>query len=259
MSPTREPFRSTGLLPVLIAFWYLSNMTAKDFIETLSLFQSDKELDKVDRYYKGSDKAMKALGVRFADVFSTAKEFTAMPLTAVSQLMKSKYYEVRMGALSILDFQARNKKLSDAGRKALFDFYIDHHDRIDNWDFVDRAAPHVIGEYLVDKKRDILYKLAKARDPWRRRTAMVSTHAFIKRGDVDDTFRIAELLVKDKDEFVNKAVGSWVREAGKRAPKRLTAFLDEYAAHMPAVTLRYAIEKLDAARKKHYLAMRRAG
>ncbi|MEJ1237137.1 DNA alkylation repair protein [Chryseolinea sp. T2] len=231
-------------------------MTAKDFIETLTLFKKESELDKVDRFYRGSDRTVKALGVKFGDVFSTAKEFSALPLSELAKLMKSKYYEVRMGALSILDFKARNKKLTESEKKALFDFYIDHHDEIDNWDYVDRAAPHVIGEYLLDKKRDILYKLAKANDPWRRRTSIVSTHAFIKRGDVSDTFKIAEMLVDDKDEYVNKAVGSWVREAGKKAPKELSAFLDKHATHMPSVTLRYAIEKLDAGRRKHYLGLR---
>ena len=233
-------------------------MNAKDFIATLSLYQTDRELDKVDRFYKGSDKAMKALGVKFGDVFSTAKQFSALPLKELGKLMKSKYYEVKMGAISVLDFQARDKKLSEVERKALFDFYVGHHDLIDNWDFVDRAAPHVVGEYLVDKDRDILYKLVKSKDPWRRRTAMVSTHAFIKRGDVDDTFKIAGLLVNDDHELVNKAVGSWLREAGKKAPKKLVEFLDKHAAHMPAVTLRYAIEKMDAARQKHYLALRKA-
>lgn len=232
-------------------------MTAKDFIETLSLYKNEKELDKVDRFYKGSDRSVKALGVKFGDVFSTAKEFSALPLSDVAKLMKSKYYEVRMGAMSILDFQARNKKLSETQKRALFDFYIDHHDEIDNWDYVDRAAPHVVGEYLIDKNRAILYKLARSRDPWRRRTSIVSTYAFIKRGEVSDTFRIAELLVDDKDEYVNKAVGSWIREAGKKAPKELMAFLDRHAAHMPSVTLRYAIEKLDAGRRKHYLGLRR--
>lgn len=232
-------------------------MTAKDFIETLSLYKNGKELDKVDRFYKGSDRSVKAFGVKFGDVFSTAKEFSALPLSEVAKLMKSKYYEVRMGAMSILDFQARNKKLSETQRKALFDFYIDHHDEIDNWDYVDRAAPHVVGEYLIDKNRAMLYKLARSRDPWRRRTSIVSTYAFIKRGEVSDTFRIAELLVDDKDEYVNKAVGSWIREAGKKAPKDLMAFLDKHAAHMPSVTLRYAIEKLDAGRRKHYLGLRR--
>lgn len=231
-------------------------MTAKDFIATLSLYKTEKELDKVDRFYRGSDTKMKALGVKFGDIFSTAKEFKALPLKELVKLMQSTYYEVRMGAISVLDFQAREKKLSEMERKALFDFYMEHHDLIDNWDFVDRAAPHVVGEYLADKDRGILYKLAKSKDPWRRRTAMVSTHAFIRRGDVDDTFKIAAMLVNDKHELVNKAVGSWIREAGKKAPKKLMAFLDEHAAHMPAVTLQYAIEKLTATERKRYQALR---
>ncbi|MGC3943127.1 MAG: DNA alkylation repair protein [Chryseolinea sp.] len=232
-------------------------MTAKDFVETLSLYKTEKELDKVARFYQGSDRSVKALGVKFRDVFATAKEFTPLPLSEVAKLMKSKFYEVRMGAMSILDFQARKKKITDAEKKSLFEFYIDHHDEIDNWDYVDRAAPHVIGEYLLDKNRAILYKLAKSKDPWRRRTSIVSTHAFIKRGEVSDTFKIAELLVEDSDDYVNKAVGSWVREAGKKAPQELLSFLDKYAARMPAVTLRYAVEKLDAGRRKHYLGLRR--
>jgi 3-methyladenine DNA glycosylase AlkD len=234
-------------------------MTAKDFIATLSLYKTEKELDKVDRFYRGSDTKMKALGVKFGDIFSTAKEFKALPLKELVKLMQSTYYEVRMGAISVLDFQAREKKLSEMERKALFDFYMEHHDLIDNWDFVDRAAPHVVGEYLADKDRGILYKLAKSKDPWRRRTAMVSTHAFIRRGDVDDTFKIAAMLVNDKHELVNKAVGSWIREAGKKAPKKLLAFLDEHAAYMPAVTLQYAIEKLTATERKRYQALRQKG
>lgn len=176
-------------------------MTARDFIETLALYKSEKELDKVERFYKGTDRTIKALGIKFGDLFKMAKEFTALPLNELAKLMESKYYEVRMGAMSILDFKARNKKQTDHERKTLFDFYLDHHDAIDNWDYVDRAAPHVVGEYLIDKDRTVLYKLAKAKDPWRRRTAIVGTHAFIKRGNVSDTFRIAELLVDDNDDL----------------------------------------------------------
>lgn len=233
-------------------------MTAKDFIATLTLYKSDEEPDKVKRFYKGQDKATKSFGVRFGDVFSTAKAFKEMPLKEIMKLLKSAYYEMRLGAMSILDFQARDKKLSDSSRKELFDFYITHHDYIDNWDFVDRAAPHVVGEYLVNRDRGILFKLARAKDPWRRRTSIVSTHAFIKRGDVDDTFALADILVHDEDELVKKAVGSWTREAGKKAPKKLLAFLDAHAAHMPAVTLRYATEKLDARKKKYYQSLRKS-
>lgn len=233
-------------------------MTAKDFAETLMLYKSDKERDKVKRFYNGKNKETKSFGVKFGDLFSTAKAFKEMPLKEILKLLKSPYYEMRLGAVSILDFQARDKKLSDNSRKELFDFYIANHDYIDNWGFVDRAAPHVVGEYLVNRERDILFKLARAKDPWRRRTAIVSTHAFIRRGDVEDTFALAEILVYDEDELVNKAVGSWIREAGKKAPKKLLAFLDNHAAHMPAVTLRYATEKLDARSKKHYQALRQS-
>jgi 3-methyladenine DNA glycosylase AlkD len=143
-----------------------------------------------------------------------------------------------------MDFQARAKRTSAEHRKALFDLYLRRHDRINNWDLVDRAAPHVVGGYLADKPRDVLYDLARSANPWERRTAIVSTWYFIRQDDVEDTFRIAELLVHDGHELVQKAVGSWVREAGKRDPKRLSRFLESYAGSMPRTMLRYAVEKL---------------
>jgi 3-methyladenine DNA glycosylase AlkD len=158
-----------------------------------------------------------------------------------------------MGAVSIMDFQAKHKKTSTARKKELFDLYLRRHDRLNNWDFPDRGAPGIVGEYLLDKPRDVLYKLAQSKDPWERRTAIVSTHAFIKRGDIEDTFKIAEILVNDRHELINKAVGGWVREAGKRDEKRLRQFLDKHAATMPRVTLRYAVEKLDKATREYYL------
>jgi len=156
--------------------------------------------------------------------------------------------------VSIMDFQARAKRAPAEHRKALFDQYIGRHDRINNWDMVDRAAPYVVGGYLADKPRDLLYKLARSKNPWERRTAIVSTYYFIRQNDVDDTFRIAEMLVDDGHALVQKAVGSWVREAGKRDQKRLLRFLDAYAATMPRTMLRYAVEKLAPAVRAKYLA-----
>ena len=101
-----------------------------------------------------------------------------MPLDDVEKLLDNPFYEVRMGAVSIMDFQARQKRISDEHRKALFDFYIRRHDRINNWDLVDRAAPHVVGGCLADKPRDVLHQLAKSSNPWERRTAIVSTYFF---------------------------------------------------------------------------------
>src|SRR5262249_5912098 len=154
-------------------------------------------------------------------------------LVDIGRLLESPYYEVRMGAVSIMDFQARAKRTSAEQRRAIFDLYIRRHDRINNWDLVDRAAPHVVGGFLVDRSRDLLYRLARSRNPWERRTAIVSTWYFIRQGDVEDTFRIAELLVHDDHEFVRKAVGSWIREAGKKDQKRLLRFLHAHAGSMP--------------------------
>src|SRR6185369_12379890 len=162
------------------------------------------------------------------------------------------YYEVRLGGVSIMDFQARDKKATPEKKKALFDLYINRHDRINNWDLVDRSAPFVVGGYLFDKPRKILYKLAKSKNVWERRTAIVSTYFFIRQNDIDDTFKIAELLIDDKHDLINKAVGSWVREAGKRDKLKLLSFLDQYAAVMPRVTLRYAVEKLNPKQKEFY-------
>jgi 3-methyladenine DNA glycosylase AlkD len=160
---------------------------------------------------------------------------------------------MRLGAVSIMDFQARARRTTPDQRKALFDLYLRRHDRINNWDLVDRAAPHVVGGYLADKPRKALYQLARSRNPWERRTAIVSTYYFIRGGDVEDTFEIAEILVNDQHELVQKAVGSWIREAGKKDQKRLVQFLAKHSATMPRVILRYAVEKLPPAERARFL------
>ena len=103
------------------------------------------------------------MGIRMSDVFALAKKFIDMPIDEVDKLLQSEFYEVRLGAVSIMDFQARNKKITEAQKRELFDLFIKRHDKIDNWDMVDRSAPYVVGGYLFDKPRKILYKLAKSK------------------------------------------------------------------------------------------------
>jgi len=196
-------------------------------------------------------------GIRMAELFALAKSFTQMPLAEVEQLLDNKSYDARMGAVCIMDFQARDKKIPAERKKQLFDLYITKHDKIDTWDMVDRSAPYVVGGYLFDKPRAILYKLAKSPNVWERRTAIVSTYFFIRQNDVADTFKIAKMLVKDKHEMIHSAVGSWVREAGKRDKQKLLDFLDLNAVTMPRTMLRYAIEKLDKNEKETYLSARK--
>jgi len=232
-------------------------MTAKTFISELSKFKSEKELNKAERFFKGDHGKTKSFGVKFGDVFKTAKKYKDMSINEINKLLDSDYYEVRMGGVSIMDYQAKDKKIPEEHKKALFDLYLSRHDRLNNWDFVDRASYNVIGRYLEDKPRDIIYQLAKSDNVWERRTAIVSTYHFIKMGELDDTFKIAEMLVNDDHELINKAVGSWIREAGKKDEQRLKSFLDSYALTMPRVTLRYAIEKFDKETKAYYLKLKK--
>jgi 3-methyladenine DNA glycosylase AlkD len=204
-----------------------------------------------------ADEAEPYAGIGMGQIFKLAKEFQAMPPAEIERLLESDDHAVKVGAVSIMDWQARARKTTDEQRSQLFDLYIRRHDRIDTWDLVDRSAIHVVGEYLIDRPRDILDELARSAEPMERRTAILSTYAFIRRGDLDDTYRIAEALVDDSDDLVDKAVGWMLREAGKRDQHRLGAFLDTHAATMPRVMLRYSIEKLDKADRDRYLAMKR--
>jgi 3-methyladenine DNA glycosylase AlkD len=189
-------------------------------------------------------------------IFALAKELMDMAPDEIERLLTSPDHAVRVGAVSIMDWQARSRKTSAERRRELFELYLRRHDRIDTWDMVDRAAIWVVGEYLADKPRDPLYRLARSERPMERRTSILSTYAFMRRGEVDDTFAIAGLLVDDPEDTVHKAVGWMLREAGKRDGARLAAFLDAHAAAMPRVMLRYAIEKLDPTQRQRYLAMR---
>lgn len=231
-------------------------LTAKHFVEELSILKSESELNKVEKYFKGNDTTTKAFGVKFGDIFKTAEAFTQMPLSEINILLDSDFYEIRMGAVSIMDFQAKHKATTTDRKKELFELYLNRHDRLNNWDFVDRGAYNIVGEFLLDKPKEILYQLAKSENIWERRTSIVSTYAFIKKGQIEDTFKIAEILLFDKEDLINKAVGSWLREAGKKDKTKLIEFLNQFASTMPRVTLRYAIEKLDKQEKDFYLGLK---
>ncbi len=189
-------------------------------------------------------------------LFSLAKANQVMSMDELKKLLQHASYESRMGAICIMDFQARNKRITTEHRKELYDLYISHHAKyIDTWDMVDRGAAYIVGGYLHDRSRTILYKLAKSQIIQERRTSIVATYYFIRQNDLEDTFKIGEILVHDKEDSINKAVGSWIREAGKRDQNRLFRFLDKYAATMPRATLRYATEKLDKKAKAHYMGL----
>jgi len=220
---------------------------------TAQAFLNDLEAQAIDPKRQQTAADDSYIGVRMGTVFSLAKAYIGMPLKEVEKLLDSPIHEVRVGAVSIMDYQARAKKTPVEQKKALFDLYLRRHDRINTWDLVDRSAIYVVGGYLIDKPREILYKLAQHTSMAERRTAIVSTLYFIKQGELDDAFKIAALLFNDKQELILKAVGWALRSAGDKDKQQLLNFLNEHVGAMPRKLVRYATEKLSKEEKKTLL------
>lgn len=238
----------------------MTELTAARFEEELLAMRSDEELRKHQRYFRFDPDAQPAddyfVGVRMGDIFRLAKGRIAMPVTEIEILMESPIHEVRVGALSIMGQSAKRPKCDDGRLAELYELYLRRHDRINNWDLVDLAAYYVVGKYLADRPRDPLYKLAASENPWQRRTAIVATaHFILKLKEVEDTFAISEILAHDPFPLVNKGTGWMLRTAGDVDRPGLKRFLDKYAATLPRITLRYAIEKLDRSERKNYMRL----
>jgi 3-methyladenine DNA glycosylase AlkD len=197
------------------------------------------------------------IGVRMKQVFELSREFREMPLGEIEELLESRVHEVRAGGVKIMAYQAASTTTPERRRRELFELYLRRHDRINDWDLVDLGAWDVVGRYLMDKRREVLYRLARSTSVWERRTAILATLYFVRQGDLDDTFRIAEELVDDDHDLVRKAVGGSLREAGKHDRGRLLGFLDDHAATMPRTALRYAIEHLDKDQRADYLSRKK--
>jgi hypothetical protein len=237
--------------------------TAKQFIERLKKLQSAEELKKIQRYFKSGkgeySEGDQFMGIKMGQLFSLAKEFSEMPISEIEQLLESPVHEVRAGAVSIMGKASRSKKITESRRKEFYTLYMKRHDRINNWDLVDLGCLHMTGSYLFDKPRTVLYKLVRSKNMWERRTAILSTCYFIRQGETDDTFKIAEMLLKDKEDLVHKGAGWMLRFAGDKDRSKLLEFLDKYAATMPRTLLRYSIEKLDKKQREYYLSRKKQG
>lgn len=234
------------------------DLTADAILARLQAMRSDEELKKYQRYFKFGEGEYAHgdtfIGVRMGHVFALAKECVLTPPAEIEKLMECDIHEARAAAMSIMAKQYAAKKTTPERRQELFDLYLRRHDRINNWDLVDLAAWYVIGPHLVDRPRDILYKLAKSGSMWERRTAILATFSFIRRGQLDDAFAISELLLDDPEDLIHKAVG-WMLRSTDVNRAALNAFLDKHAARMPRVMLRNALEHYAQDERAHYLAM----
>lgn len=185
------------------------------------------------------------IGLTVPQVRVIAKKYRDLPLADVEELLHNKIHEYRLTALIILT----QKELT----REIVDLYLRNTKYINNWDLVDLSSHAILGTYLLDKPRKILYSLAKSKNIWERRIAVISTFAFLRNGDIADSLQLAELLRDDTHDLMHKAVGWMLREVGKRDEKTLVDYLSTRYKSMPRTMLRYAIEKFPPATRQKYL------
>lgn len=191
------------------------------------------------------------LGVMVPGQRRIAKKYETLSLKDIRKLLSSKIHEHRLVALIILVNQY--KKGDEHDRDKIVDFYLRYSKYINNWDLVDLSAPNIPGEYLLNKDRAVLYRLARSKNLWERRIAIMSTFAFIRKNDFEDALRISALLLHDDHDLIHKAVGWMLREVGKRDFKAEEDFLKEHYRVMPRTMLRYAVERFDQTKKRLFM------
>lgn len=223
-------------------------------VKELEVLKDKKTAEILQRFFKtGKGEYGEGdvfLGIRVPVQRQVAKRHASLRMTDIQKLLESKVHEHRMVALLIL---LEKYKSEDKSRGAIFRFYLNNAKRVNNWDLVDLSCPGIVGDYLSDKPRKVLYKLASSANLWERRISIVSTYAFIRKGDYKDTLNISEMLLGDGHDLIHKAVGWMLREVGKKDAKVLKAFLDRHCRKMPRTMLRYAIERLPESERKRYL------
>lgn len=196
------------------------------------------------------------LGLTVPQSRSIAKSYQQLSFPDIEVLFASKYHEERLVALLVLvgQFQAGDNKQ----RQLIYNFYLAHFNRINNWDLIDLSADKIVGMYLFEQGKKVPQKLIRSKNLWERRAAIVATFAFIKRGDASETFRVIECMFHDTEDLIQKASGWMLREAGKRVSRRdLIVFLKKNGALMPRTMLRYAIEHFSPEERRKWLSVRR--
>ncbi|MCK4781435.1 DNA alkylation repair protein [Candidatus Parcubacteria bacterium] len=202
------------------------------------------------------------LGIKVPDQRKISSNYQNLSLKEIGRLLDSKIHEYRLTALFILI--KKYEKADAQEKKKIFDFYLKQTKNINNWGLVDISAPKIVGDYLLDNPRDVLYKLAKSppkagprrvgeKNLWEKRIAIIACFTFIKNNDFKDALKISKILIKDEHDLIHKAVGWMLREVGKRNQQIEEEFLKKHCKQMPRVMLRYSIEKFDEDKRKFYM------
>jgi 3-methyladenine DNA glycosylase AlkD len=228
----------------------------EDLRKDLNLYASPQKAEVLKRFFKtGKGQYGEGdvfLGVQVPDLRKIVRKYANIPLDNILQLLRSKIHEERL--IALLTMVENANRSDEGGRETLFKKYLENTRYINNWDLVDLSADKIVGSYLFEKPKDILYSLAASENLWERRIAVLATFDFIKKGLYHETFKIAKILLNDRHDLIHKAVGWMLREIGKRCSREvLEQFLLANYKKMPRTMLRYAIERLPEDLRLQYL------
>lgn len=231
-------------------------MTAQEISKLLRKLADPERAEHSARYFKTGQgqygEGDRFLGIRVPEIRTQVNKCEAVSLADIQALLLSDFHEERLFALLLL--VRKFEKGNDQEKTAIYDLYLKHTYRVNNWDLVDSSASQIVGGYLEARDRKLLYKLAKSSSIWERRIAIISTFHFIRNDQFEDALKLAGHLLQDKEDLIHKAVGWMLREIGKRNVAAEKAFLRVHYKIMPRTMLRYAIEKFPEQERKKYLA-----
>lgn len=191
------------------------------------------------------------LGIKVPVQRATAKKYYDLSLKDIQSLLNSEIHEYRMVALFILAHQY--KEGDNQKKNEIFNLYLNNTSNINNWDLIDLSSPNIVGNYLLDKDRKLLYKLASSHLLWERRISVLATFMFIKHNDFHDSLKIAEILLNDSHDLIHKAIGWMLREIGKKDQSVEEGFLKKHYKTMPRTMLRYSIERFSQSKKDFFM------
>lgn len=241
-------------------------MTAKDFIKAIAKYEDKQRAANAAWFFKtgkgGYSEGDQFLGATVPKTRLVCKEFKDLPLGEIQKLLDSPIHDHRLGAVILLVNQYKKSKNDAKKRTEIFDLYLRSvkAGRVNNWDIVDSSAGYIIGPHIEQTDRKLLFELAKSDNLWQQRVSIISAWWYVRSGDPSTTLELAEVLLYDKHDLIQKAVGWQLREVGKHCGHDvLMQFLDKHAATMPRTTLRYAIEHLDPDRRRHYMGLKAKG
>lgn len=234
----------------------LINMTAKEFMAKLQENAGEHDVAFLMHFFRTGPgeygEGDRFVGAKVPSIRKACRLFHDMPLGEIKKLLYDSYHEHRLGAVILLVNQS--KKADEMTRQSIFDMYMKalRENKVNSWDIVDASCMHIVGEHAREHGEKLLFDLAKKDHLWSKRVAMVSCFAWVRKKEIGPTIEIARLLYRDSHDLMHKAVGWLLREVGKLDEGLLTDFLDEHRHDMARTTVRYAVERLDEAKRREY-------